>query len=34
MDLMTFPVIDLVATGSNIRRLRVECGLTLRELQS
>ena len=29
-----FPVIDLAATGSNIRRLRVERGLTVRELQN
>lgn len=34
MDLKAFPVIDLVATGNNIRRLRVERGLTVRELQS
>ena len=34
MDLKTFPVIDLVATGNNIRRLRMERGLTVRELQS
>lgn len=29
-----FPVIDLVATGNNIRRLRLERGLTVRDLQS
>ena len=29
-----FPVIDLTATGSNIRRLRIERGLTVRDLQS
>ena len=34
MDLKTFPVIDPVATGNNIRRLRMERGLTVRELQS
>lgn len=28
-----FPVIDLVATGANIRRLREERGLTVRDLQ-
>lgn len=28
-----FPVIDLVATGNNIKRLRVERGLTVRDLQ-
>ena len=28
-----FPVIDLVATGDNIRRLRVERGLTVKDLQ-
>ena len=28
MDLKTFPVIDSVATGNNIRRLRMERGLT------
>ena len=30
----TYPVIDPVATGSNIRRLRMERGLTVRDLQS
>ena len=34
MDLKTYPVIDLVVTGNNIRRLRIERGLTVRELQS
>ena len=34
MDLKTYPVIDLVATGNNILRLRMERGLTVRELQS
>ncbi len=29
-----FPVIDLAATGNNIRRLRIERGLTVRDLQS
>ena len=28
-----YPVIDLAATGENIRRLRVERGLTVRDLQ-
>ena len=34
MPMKTFPVIDLVATGDNIRRLRLERGLTVRDLQS
>lgn len=34
MNTSVFPVIDLVATGNNIRRLRVERGLTVRDLQS
>ena len=34
MDLKTYPVIDPVATGNNIRRLRMERGLTVRDLQS
>lgn len=34
MSLKRFPVIDLVATGDNIRRLRLERGLTVRDLQS
>ena len=29
-----YPVIDLVATGNNIRRLRLERGLTVRDMQS
>ena len=29
-----FPVIDLAATGENIRRLRLERGMTVRDLQS
>ena len=29
-----YPVIDLIATGNNIRRLRMERGLTVRDLQS
>ena len=33
MDSTPFPVIDLVATGSNIQRLRQERGLTVRDLQ-
>ena len=33
MDGTPFPVIDLVATGSNIQRLRQERGLTVRDLQ-
>ena len=33
MDSRPFPVIDLVATGSNIQRLRQEHGLTVRDLQ-
>ena len=28
-----FPVIDMVATGENIKRLRLERGLTVRDLQ-
>ena len=34
MHMKVFPVIDLVATGNNIRRLRLERGLTVRDLQS
>ena len=34
MDLKAFPVIDLVAAGNNIRRLRMERGLTVRALQN
>lgn len=33
MTAKAFPVIDLAATGSNIRRLRLERGLTIRDLQ-
>lgn len=33
MDKTYFPVIDLVATGNNIRRLRVERGLSVKDLQ-
>ena len=33
MDSTPFPVIDLVATGSNIQRLRQEHGLSVRDLQ-
>lgn len=29
-----FPVIDLAATGENIRRLRISRGLSVRQLQS
>ena len=34
MTIKTFPVIDLAATGDNIRHLRLERGLTVRDLQS
>lgn len=34
MQTCFFPVIDLAATGANIRRLRIERGLTVRDLQS
>ena len=34
MGLKAYPVIDPVATGNNIRRLRIERGLTVRDLQS
>lgn len=34
MPKKVFPVIDLVATGDNIRRLRIERGLSVRDLQS
>ena len=30
----TFPVIDLIATGENITRLRKDRGMTVRDLQS
>lgn len=34
MEKHVFPVIDLVATGNNIRRLRLERGMTVRDLQT
>ena len=34
MSMPLFPVIDPVATGANIRRLRRERGLTVRDLQA
>lgn len=34
MGTKVYPVIDLIATGNNIRRLRLERGLTVRDLQS
>lgn len=34
MNNSSFPVIDLAATGSNIRRLRTERGLSVRDLQA
>ena len=34
MQTNIFPVIDLAATGENIRRLRIERGLTVRDLQA
>ena len=34
MSNRVYPVIDLVATGDNIKRLRVERGLTVRDVQS
>ena len=34
MPMKPYPVIDLVATGDNIRRLRMERGMTVRDLQS
>lgn len=34
MSVKIFPVIDLAATGENIRRLRLERGMTVRDLQS
>ena len=33
MSLKGYPVIDLIATGDNIKRLRIERGLTVRDLQ-
>ena len=34
MSIKAFPVIDLAATGENIRRLRIERGMTVRDLQN
>ncbi len=34
MAISAFPVIDLTATGNNIKRLRLERGLTVRQVQS
>ncbi len=34
MNNRVFPVIDLAATGDNIRRLRMERGLTVKDLQN
>ena len=34
MHMKAYPVIDLPATGKNIRRLRLERGMTVRDLQS
>ena len=34
MTISAFPVIDLAATGNNIKRLRQERGLTVRQVQS
>ena len=34
MAISAFPVIDLTATGNNIKRLRLERGLTVRQIQS
>ena len=34
MQKKTYPVIDLVATGNNISRLRLERGMTVRDVQS
>ena len=34
MGIKAYPVIDLVATGNNIRRLRMERGMTVRDLQN
>lgn len=33
MYMQAFPVIDLAATGDNIKRIRLERGLTVRDLQ-
>ncbi len=34
MGTKVFPVIDMVATGNNIRRLRIERGLSVRDIQT
>ena len=34
MNTHAFPVIDLIATGNNIRRLRLERGFSVRDLQT
>ena len=34
MYIKGYPVIDLIATGANIKRLRLERGLTVRDLQT
>lgn len=34
MDLVPYPVIDPAATGQNIARLRLERGLTVRDVQT
>lgn len=34
MDNRAFPIIDLTATGNNIRRLRMERGLSVKDLQN
>ena len=33
VDVVKVPVIDLTATGQNIKRMRVSSGITVRELQ-
>ena len=33
MDEKAYPVIDMIATGNNIRRLREERGLSVRDVQ-
>ena len=33
MKNLFFPVIDSIATGKTIKQLRLECGLTVRDLQ-
>ena len=32
--MMNFPVINTVATGQNINRMRIEAGMTVREMQN